>query len=54
MIKRYVFDLDRLMNMSDEQIHSLYYKAEWLIGNEDSIKYIQKVLKRWNTKETEL
>jgi hypothetical protein len=54
MIKRYVHDMDRLTSMTDEEIHKLYYKVEWLIGNSDSIEYIQKVIKRWNTKEKEL
>jgi hypothetical protein len=54
MIKRYVHDLDTLKSMDDEQIHKLYHKVEWLIGNSESIDYIQKVMKRWNKKEKEL
>jgi hypothetical protein len=54
MNKSYVHSLAQLKAMDDERIHSLYHKKEWLIGDGDSIKYIYKVLKRWNTKETEL
>jgi hypothetical protein len=47
MNKKYVHSFDKLKSMNDETIYQLYHKVEWLIGDGESIKYIQNIIKQF-------
>ena len=53
-IKTYVAEYNELLKLNEEEIVFRYRKYECLIGDGRSIDYINKVLKRWNTKEKDL
>lgn len=49
-IKAFVPDYEDIVKWSDEQIIKRYKNVEILIGNSDSIKYINKILNNHNKK----
>lgn len=50
-IKAFVPDYEEITKWSDEQIIKRYRNVEILIGNSDSIKHINKVLKSYYEKD---
>jgi len=47
-VKRFVPDIEELMEMSAEEIWNMYHSVEIFFGSSDSIQYIEKILEQYD------